>query len=459
MSADSEPVEEAPLPHEALVLGPTTVHKTARSATGHSDASLRRPQAALGRPARRTPPISGWRSAYISLANRDFLLLWLGMLFTMSGLQMQMLARSYLVYDITESGKILGLVSAAGALPMLSLALFGGAIADRIDRKRLIQAGQVTSTVISLLVALSITLGWIVWTHLLIAALVQGVMWAFLVPARQAIIPQLVGRENLGNAVALQGAGMSATTLAAPPIAGMLYAVIGPEGVYYIISLLGLASVMITTLVRTPAAGDKPQRSKMLAEIGGGLSYILRSRLIMALLAIALATAMLAMPIRFLLPVFVADVYQKASGAYGLLIGIMGVGSLIGSLAIASLGTWKRGLLLIIGTFASGVALVILAAIPLYYAAVGMMVLLGLGDASRRTLNLALLMEQVDDKYLGRITSVYMMTFGMMSLAILPAGFAIDRWGIEATIWVMGVLMLGIGTLVVITQKKLRGLQ
>ena len=381
------------------------------------------------------------------------------MLFTMSGLQMQMLARSYLVYEITGSGKLLGLVSAAGALPMLGLALFGGAIADRLERKRLIQAGQVTSMVVALLVAVSITLDWLSWGHLLVAALVQGIMWAFLVPARQAIIPQLVGREKLGNAVALQGAGMSATTLVAPPIAGVLYAAIGPAGVYYIITLLGLAAVVITTFVRTPADGDKPPRTNMLADISAGLSYILRNRLLVALLATALATAMLAMPIRFLLPVFVANVYERASGAYGLLIGVMGVGSLVGSLAMASLGTWKRGLLLIIGIFASGVALVMLAAIPLYYAAIGMMVLLGLGDAGRRTLNQALLMERVDDQYLGRVMSVYMMTFGMMPLAILPAGFAIDRWGVEPTVGVMGVLMLAIGALVVITQKRLRRLQ
>ncbi len=97
---------------------------------------------------------------------------------------MQMLARSYLVYDITDSGKILGLVSAAGALPMLGLALFGGAVADRLKRKPLIQAGQVTSMGVALFVAVSITLGWITWVHLLVAALVQGVMRSFLVPAR-----------------------------------------------------------------------------------------------------------------------------------------------------------------------------------------------------------------------------------------------------------------------------------
>ena len=372
---------------------------------------------------------------------------------------MQMLARSYLVYDITDSGKILGLVSAAGALPMLGLALFGGAVADRLKRKPLIQAGQVTSMGVALFVAVSITLGWITWVHLLVAALVQGVMWSFLVPARQAIIPQLVGRENLGNAVALQGAGMSATTLVAPPIAGVLYAAIGPEGVYYVISLLGLAAVVITTFVRSPVDVDKPSSSNVLAEIGAGLSYILRNRLMMVLLATGLATATLAMPIRFLLPVFVANVYERASEAYGLLIGVMGVGSMVGSLAMASLGPWKRGLLLIVGIFASGVALVVLAIIPLYYVAVGMMVLLGLGDAGRRTLNQALLMEQSDDRYLGRVMSIYTMTFGMMPLALLPAGFAIDRWGIEPTIGVMGGLMLGTGALVMATQKRLRGLQ
>ena len=167
-------------------------------------------------------------ATFESLKHRDFLYLWIGTLLMMGGLQMQMIARSYLTYDITSSPFLLGLVSAGFALPMLALALFGGAIADRMDRKRVIQVGQGSAGIIALFVAVSITTGVVTWVHLLVASMFQGALFSFLMPARYAIIPTLVGRENLNNAMALSAAAMSVTTLVAPAVAGVLYASSGP---------------------------------------------------------------------------------------------------------------------------------------------------------------------------------------------------------------------------------------
>ena len=307
----------------------------------------------------------------------------------MGGVQMQMIARSYLVYEMTGSARILGLVSAAGGLPMLALALFGGVVADRFERRNLIQVGQVTLAVIALSVGTSIAIGTISWVQLMVAAILQGIVWPFVVPARQALIPQLVGREKLSNAVALQGAGMSVTTLTAPAVAGVLYAAIGPEGVYYVITAIALIALGLTALISKPARGERSSKARMLGDIRAGLSYVWSNKLVTVLMVVALATIVLAMPIRFLLPVFVTEIYHRESEAFGLLMSAVGVGSLAGSLFVASLGKWRRGLLLILGSFASGVALLLVALVPLYFAAVGFMVLLGLGEAARRTLNLA----------------------------------------------------------------------
>ena len=138
------------------------------------------------------------------------------------------------------------------------------------------------------------------------------------------------------------------------------------------------------------------------------------------------------------------------------MVAVMGLGSLAGSLYVASLRRGRRGLLLIVSIFMSAVALLLMTLVPIYFAAVGFMLLLGLGDAGRRTLNQSLIMEETSEAYRGRIMSVFMMHFGLMPLGLLPAGVAAEYLGPRVTIGIMAVLLLGISTLVLITQGRLR---
>ena len=399
---------------------------------------------------------SGIRYAFSSLKNRDFLYLWLGMVCLMAGINMQMIARGYLVYDITSRPLLLGLVNAGSALPILGLSLFGGAIADRMDRRRIIQIGQLISLVLTVAVAILIAAGEITWQYLFISSMLQGAMWAFMMPARQAIIPQIVGESNVTNALALNAAGMSATTLLAPAGAGWIYAGIGPEGVYYVIAVLGFLAVVSTTMVHYEGVGPSGKKMAMRSDIADGLRYISRSPMVLLLLVMGLATTMLAMPFRFLIPVFVVDLYGKGPEALGLLVSVMGLGSLAGAMFIASMGKWRRGLMLIAGSFMSGLGLVLVAAFPFYLAAVAIMLLLGLGDATRRTLNQTLIMEVVEDRFRGRVMSVFMMNFGLMPLGVLPAGLAIELFGGEATAAFLGIALIAAASAVLLTQKKLR---
>ena len=413
-----------------------------------------------GRGARaRPPPTSGLRYTFSSLNNRDYLFLWLGMLCLMGGVQMQMIARSYLVYDITSRPLLLGVVNAGSAVPILALSLYGGAIADRVDRKRLIQMGQLGSMILALVIGVSIATGAVTWVHLLIASMIQGGLWSFMMPARQAIIPEIVGQENLTNGLALSAAGMSAMTLLSPAAAGTLYAALGPEGVYLVIAVLGFLAVAFTTLVRYEGTGRAKPGAALLKDIGEGLSYVARSPMVLVLLLMGLATTTLAMPFRFLIPVFVVDIYERGPEALGLLVSVMGVGSLAGAIAITSLGRWRRGLLMILGSFMSGAGLLMVAAFPYYLAAAGIMLLLGLGDATRRTLNQTLIMEVVEDRYRGRVMSLFMMNFGLMPLAVLPAGLAIEVFGGETTVAVLGAGVLVVTTAFLVTQKRLREFQ
>ena len=402
----------------------------------------------------------GWRQTFSSLKNRDYFFLWLGMMAMMGGMQMQMLARGYLVYEITGSASLLGFVSAGMAIPMLFLAPLGGAIADRVERKRLIQGGQFIVALLAVVVGIAIATGRIEWYHLMAASILQGTVWTFMMPARQAIIPQIVGRERIGNAMAINAAGMSAMTLLAPAIAGGLYALVGPDKVYFIIAGLSFLSVALTTLVPKPARGATPGRKRdMLRDIGDGLVYIRGNSMVMVLLIMGLATTLLASPFRMLLPVFVVDIYNRGPDSMGLLVAIMGGGSLIGSLSIAALGNWRRGMLLLVGTFVSGAALLLIASFPFYYAAAAIMLLVGLGDAGRRTINMGLIMEVVEDQYRGRVMSVFMMNFGLMPLGVLPAGMIADALGGQMAIGLLGILLVLVTLVILLTQKRLRSFQ
>ena len=392
------------------------------------------------------------------MKEREFLFLWLGMLALMGGMQMQMLARGYLVYDLTGSATLLGVVNAGSSIPMLVLALFGGAIADRMERKRLIQIGQGIAGVLSLVVAFAIYTGHIEWWYLMISGVIQGIAWSFMMPARQAIIPQLVGQDKLTNAMALNAAGMSVMTLLAPALAGGLYAWRGAADVYFIIGGLGIISLIVTSFIRSPPAPNRTRKPAMMRDIGEGLKYIRTNRLIIVLLFMGLATSILAMPFRFMLPVFVVDVYHLESGSMGLLIAVMGAGSLAGSLVIAAMGNWRRGMLLILGSFASGIALMLLVLFPFYYPAAAFMVILGIGDSTRRTLNQSMMMEVVEDQFRGRVMSVFMMNFGLMPLGVLPTGLMADAFGPRIAIGTLAVTLLIITTLILVTQKQLRSI-
>ena len=172
-----------------------------------------------------------------------------------------------------------------------------------------------------------------------------------------------------------------------------------------------------------------------------------------------LATSLLAMPFRFLMPVFVVDVYNLDSRAMGLLIAVMGAGSLAGSLVIAAMGNWRRGMLLILGSFASGIALLLLVLFPFYYAAAAIMLILGIGDSTRRTLNQSMMMEVVEDQFRGRVMSVFMMNFGLMPLGVLPTGLMADAFGPRIAIGTLAVMLLVITTLILVTQKQLRSIR
>ena len=314
------------------------------------------------------------------------------------------------------------------------------------------------AALLALVLGVMIHAGIISWQHLLISSMVQGALFSFMMPARQAIIPQLVGQNRLSNAMALNAAGMSAMTMGAPAVAGFMYDWAGPWNLYYFIAALSFISVVLTGLIKPSGDPIPKKQTAVMRDIWDGITYIARQRILVVLLVVGLITTILAMPFRFILPVFVVDIYRQEADSMGLLTAIMGFGAMAGAMYVAAIGRKNRGVLLIISSMLSGAGLLLVAAIPIYSAAAFIMVILGMGDAGRMSLNQALLIELSDNEYRGRVMSIFMLNFGFMPLGTFPAGLMIDYIGGQAVIGMMGVALIAVTVVIFVTQRQLRGI-
>ena len=400
----------------------------------------------------------GWLRMFESLANRQFLLLWLGMVAWMCGMNMQFVARGYLAYDITGSATLLGVVNVGSSLTILAFALHGGAIADRLERKVIIQVCLAISMLATLLIGVAITLDIITWHYLLVASAVQGGVSAFQMPARQAIISQIVPKEQLTNAMALNGAAMSATILLAPAIGGGLYALAGPDAVYYLITALGVGSFIFTSFVNRTGVGTG-RREAVSSEIKAGLNYIRGNRMVFILVLVGVVGTILSEPFWLMVPVYIVDVYGRGPEAMGLLVSVVGAGSLGGSLVIAAIGRKKRGAMLLLSALLSGVGLMMIGVFPFYYAAAALMIPVGLGEAGRWSLNQALVMENTEDRFRGRVMSIFSLTWGLIPLGALPFAVLIDILGGRMAIGILASLLIAFILTVSVTRKDVLAIQ
>ena len=394
---------------------------------------------------------------------RGYLYLWIGMVTVGIATMMQMTARGYLAYELTNSASKLTYVNVAFAFPMLSLSLFGGALSDRLDKQKIIQIGQFGAASLGFLIAAIIFSNYINWLHLLAVSFVQGGIWAFMVPSRHAFIAELVPRKNLNSAIALNSAGFNVSNLIAPAVSGLIYGLAGPGVVYSIIGGLALTGVFFTFIIKPEMrmgndirGSNKSEKKEILAEIKIGLIYIYNEKLLFSLLIASLIFSLLAEPFRFMLPIFVKDIYLKGPEAMGLLTTLMGLGSVIASINIAGIESNKRGLIWIIGGFLTGGCLLILSISDSYTISLIVMIFLGVSDSIRRTLSMSIMMEKTRPDLRGRVMSIYMLNWGLIPLGALPAGILADIIGAQSTIGILSILLLVASALVLITQKELR---
>lgn len=398
------------------------------------------------------------KRTFSSFKNPVFRLYFGGLLFQMFPMNMQMMARSLLIYRLTGSAAILGAMAFAHAVPMLLLSLFGGVIADRVQKKYVMIAGQLGSAVVSLGVALTLTLGYLSadladsWWILIVASILQGIIMGLMMPSRQAIIREIVSVEQLMNAVSLTTMGMNALQLFAPALTGFLIDAFDFQSVYYVMTASYLVSVVFIAFM--PPTGTTTIRgSSALSDIKEGFKYLRHETTLLLILTFTLFSVLLSMPYFHLMPIFADDILKVGGtevGATGMgwLMSISGIGAIIGSITLASLPNKKRGLMLLASGVILGLALVNFSFSTSYSLSLAVMVIVGLGQTGRMTLGNTLLQYYVEDEYRGRVMSIYMMQFGLSSFGTFAAGLIAEAMGVQ---WAVGGFAMGLVFLSILT--------
>lgn len=403
---------------------------------------------------------------FVSLKSPSFRLFYAAMLCQMAAMNMEMVARGLLVYLMTGSGTILGVMALANSLPMLFFSLWGGVAADRVHKKYLMIAGQGMNSVFAAFIAIAITMGLIsegnasgVWI-LIAASLFKGTVQGFMMPARQSIIPELVPRDQIMNALALNNLGMNLLRLLAPLLAGFAVYWWGFEAVYYIMTALFVAATLLSMpLPKTPYSDVVRTRVRPIAEMVDGFRYVVREKTIALVLFFTLFVVLCSMPYMMLLPIFTEEVLGVGSKGMGILVSVSGIGAIVGSLVLASLPNRHRGVMLIVSSMVLGIALTAFAFSTHWELSLAVIVFVGLGQAGRMTLSGTLLQSYTTDEYRGRVMSIYMMEFGLTSLSVFAAGVLSDYIGIAWSIGGLAMMLVALSAAVLVFSPRLRNLQ
>ncbi|MFN8584684.1 MAG: MFS transporter [Dehalococcoidia bacterium] len=416
---------------------------------------------------------AGWFGrTFSSLQDSNFRLLYFGNTLQFGSMQMQLLVRGYLVFDLTGSFAALGTMALANAIPGLLLAPVGGVVADRAPKKTVIQFAQaynaINAAVLAILAAGLFGLELQFW-HLFLSALLQGGVNSIMMPSRQSIISDLVPAERLTNAVAINTSGQNLMQLIGPGLGGLLISLWSPSAVFWLMGAMYALAVTFTMRIparplyafeRQPArAATKGRRgSGSMKELVGGLRYVAQDPVVRLLILVNFLIVVVAMPYTMLLPGFVREVLGRGAGAQGLLMAVSGVGAIAGSLFVASMSGHGRGRMMIVWGAVLGIGLVGFAASTSFYFTLPIMLIIGVGQAGRMSIGQVLIQAYSAPEYRGRALAVWMMQFYLVQFGTFFVGILAELLGPQLAIGGLAFLMVVAMGLVALTLPTVRNL-
>jgi MFS family permease len=391
-----------------------------------------------------------WRKTFAAFRHRNYRLFFSGQLVSMIGTWMQQVAIGWLVYDLSNSAFALGAVRFLSAIPITLLTLVGGAMADRVEKRRIVVITESTAMVLAFALATLVYFGIIRIWQIALIGLLEGITDAFDIPARQAFVIDMVGKDDLMNAIALNSSLFNGARVFGPALAGVLIGVIGMTGCFFLNGVSYVAVVAAYLAMRLPAVTQRAERKPMWHETVEALRYVCGHRVLRAVVFLVTVMSLFGWPYSVLLPVFARDVLHVGAGGYGFLMAANGVGALVGALALASLGDspHKRELFYG-GLFGFCIMLSIFAQSRIYW--LSAVVLAGSGFFMIiffATANTAV-QTRVPDKLRGRVMGIYALAFlGLTPFGSLIAGALAKTTSASFTVTTGAVICMIAGLIV-----------
>jgi MFS family permease len=395
-------------------------------------------------------PRSALKETFISLRYPNYRLWFIGQLVSLTGSWMQSAAQGYLVYELTKSPAFLGYVSAANGIPSWIFTLYAGAIADRVPRRTLMVITQ------SAMMALAFILAFLTFTelvrpwHIIVLSFLLGICNAFDAPARQAFVLEMVDREVLTNAIALNSAMFTSAIVIGPAVGGLAYAWVGPAWCFVINGISFLAVIFALLLMKLKPMSQTARKPAGLQDIKEGLGYVAHDPTLRMLISNLGITTIFGLGIATLIPAWAVNVLQGDSTTNGFLLSARGIGSLIGALMIAALGRRNiRGRLWTIGSFAMPAFILIFAGMRWLPLSLLSMVGIGWGFVMINNTSNALVQTHLRDEMRGRVMGIYTLVFfGSTPIGSFLAGELAERLGETPTAVLNAAILLVFASLV-----------
>jgi MFS family permease len=363
-----------------------------------------------------------------ALRHRNFQLFFSGQLISLTGTWMQTVAQSWLVYRLTGSSLLLGSVGFASQIPVFLVAPVGGTVADRLNRQKVVIATQVASMILAfVLAALTLTHAVKVW-HIFVLAALLGVVNAFDIPGRQSFLVDMVGRDDLMNAIALNSSMFNGARVIGPAIAGILVARIG-EGWCFFVNGVSYIAVIIGLLLMRVHCPPRSQSDSPIDDIIEGFRWVERAGPIRSLLLLLGLVSLVGMPYTVLMPIFADRILHGGARGLGILMGFTGIGALLGALTLA-MRTGIRGLgkLISICCAGFGIALIAFSFSKIFWLSAALLIPVGFFIMLQMACSNTLIQSMVPDALRGRVMAVYSMMFmGMAPFGALLGGAIADR--------------------------------
>jgi MFS family permease len=397
--------------------------------------------------------------AFRSLSNRNFRFLWFGQLLSATAMHADMVARSWLVWDLTGSSTSVASVLVARAVPMLILGLIGGVAADRFDRRKLLMIIQVWTLLMHIVMAVLLLAGVIELWHVYVLAFGLGAGMAMNQPVRTSIIPNLVDKKNMMNAMSLNSIAINSTRLIGPALIALLIAVTDVGWAYVWAAGAFVLVIILTTKIEIPHIAVKDGRGNPVHQLIEGFVFIGQHRSILALVLLGLGPLAIGFSHQVLLPQLVEEQYGYGIGLMGVLTSVGAIGGLAGGLFIASRNDVSyKGKLMLFSAGSYGLALLGFAGASYLWMAFPLIIWIGASQTLFRAGNSATLMEIAPDRLRGRIISATLLDTALSPAAGIAAGFVADQYGVSAGYMLLSAGCLGVVALTLAIYPKIKDL-